>query len=157
VLVESVDDTFETMAVAENRAAQAGNIVSNSYGGYGVDGSEGALDAYYDHSNKAIVVSSGDSGYGVSWPAALSTVVSVGGTSLHVAADNSYLSETAWGPNATYAWGTGSGCADGHFSGFTPIPAAARSRAIPRTLKQSPRLGVTLTSIIGSSRPDHAA
>ena len=34
-----------------------------------------------------------------------------------------------------------------------PIPAAARSRATPRTEKQSPRLGVTLISMTGSSRP----
>ena len=57
VPVESVDDTFETMAVAENRAAQAGNIVSNSYGGYGVDGYQSRGTRYWDHPcNKAIVV-----------------------------------------------------------------------------------------------------
>ena len=38
----------------------------------------------------------------------------------------------------------------------TPRPAAARSRAMPRTEKQSPRLGVTLTSISGSSSPAQA-
>ena len=42
--------------------------------------------------------------------------------------------------------------------GFSvPIPAAARSRATPRTEKQSPRLGVTAISITGSSRPAQAA
>ena len=39
-------------------------------------------------------------------------------------------------------------------SGFSlPRPAAARSRAMPRTPRQSGRLGVTSISITGSSRP----
>ena len=38
-----------------------------------------------------------------------------------------------------------------------PIPSAARSRAMPRTPRQSARLGVTLTSITGSSSPIAAA
>jgi hypothetical protein len=42
--------------------------------------------------------------------------------------------------------------------GFSvPTPAAARSRAMPRTLKQSPRFGVTPISMIGSSSPAQAA
>ena len=53
-----------------------------------------------------------------------------------------------WNAGATFA-----GC-----HGFSvPMPPAARSRAMPRTEKQSPRLGVTLTSITGSSRPAHCA
>ena len=40
-------------------------------------------------------------------------------------------------------------------TGIRSLPPvnAAISRAIPRTLRQSPRLGVTLTSSIQSSRP----
>jgi hypothetical protein len=38
-----------------------------------------------------------------------------------------------------------------------PRPAAARSRAMPRTASASPRLGVTEISITGSSSPVHAA
>ena len=34
-----------------------------------------------------------------------------------------------------------------------PSPAAARSRAMPRTERASPRLGVTAISITGSVRP----
>lgn len=124
VLVEAVDNSFDALAAAENRAAIAANIISNSYGSYGIDGFVGgASDAAYNRPNKAIVFSSGDSGYGVSWPAALNTVISVGGTSLQLNPDNSYASETAWGPDATYAWGTGSGCANGASSLLPPIPA----------------------------------
>ncbi len=56
------------------------------------------------------------------------------------------------GPPSNTA-GTGAG-AQGR---KVPIPAAARSRATPRTEKQSPRLGVTAISITGSSSPAQAA
>jgi hypothetical protein len=123
VLVEGRSNSFGDLAAAVNRAAKLSSIVSNSYGSYGFDGSQGALDAAYNHPNRAIVVSSGDSGYGVSWPAALNTVVAVGGTTLHLAAGNGYGSETTWGSDGTYAWGTGSGCANGVVSGDPSIPA----------------------------------
>ena len=43
-------------------------------------------------------------------------------------------------------------------NGFSvPTPAAARSRAMPCTPSQSPRLGVTLISITASSRPSASA
>ena len=71
VLVEAASDDSVVMADAVNRAARAASIVSNSYGSYDIDGSLGSLDAAYDHPNKAVVVSSGDAGYDMSWPAAL--------------------------------------------------------------------------------------
>ena len=123
VLVESASDYDYALGAAENRAAKAAPIVSNSWGSYDVDGSFGADDAAYDHPNKAIVFSSGDAGYDVSWPASLNTVVAVGGTSLQVNADGSYAGETAWGPTASDSWGTGSGCANGA-SGLYPAEPA---------------------------------
>jgi subtilase family serine protease len=57
------------------------------------------------HTGVTFVASSGDFGFynsglkdqiGVQWPAADPTVVSVGGTNLHVAANGTYLSESAW-------------------------------------------------------------
>jgi subtilase family serine protease len=78
--------------------------VSNSYGG-----SQGKSDPtfdtkYYKHPGDAIVASAGDSGYGVSYPAASQYVTSVGGTSLVKASGSSRgWSETVWS-------GTGSGC-----------------------------------------------
>jgi subtilase family serine protease len=130
VLVESADDTAESFAAAESRAAAAAPIVSNSYGTYDIDGSLGALDAAYDHPNKAIVFSSGDAGYDVSWPASLNTVVAVGGTALHLNPDGTYGSETAWGPSATAAYGTGSGCANGASGLFTAEPARIFQTAV---------------------------
>jgi hypothetical protein len=50
---------------------------------------------------------------------------------------------------------------DGTLSGAkvlsAPTPAAARSRATPRTESASPRLGVTAISITGSFKPAHSA
>ncbi|HEX2589513.1 MAG TPA: S8 family serine peptidase [Gaiellales bacterium] len=131
VLVEAASDDDVVMANAVNRAARAASIVSNSYGAYDIDGSLGSLDAAYNHPNKAIVVSSGDAGYDVSWPAALNTVVTVGGTSLHVNPDGSYAGETVWGPPTVQnSGGTGSGCANGASGLYPAIPARAFQAAV---------------------------
>ena len=123
VLVEAPDSSLFRLAAAEDKAASLASIVSNSYGSYTIDGSLSILDNDYQHPKKAIVVSAGDSGYGAAWPAVLNTVVSVGGTSLTLGSNNSYGSETAWGPTPSNAWGTGSGCGDGSVSGLSAIPA----------------------------------
>jgi subtilase family serine protease len=73
---------------------------------------------YDSHFNKAGVTffaSSGDSGAGVSWPAASPYVVGVGGTTLHLDSTGSAITETGWsgsggGVSAYYkkpAWQTG--------------------------------------------------
>jgi hypothetical protein len=59
--------------------------------------------AAYKHPNIAITVSSGDRGFGVQCPASLSTVIAVGGTTLHLDGSGGYASESAWA-------GGGSGC-----------------------------------------------
>lgn len=124
VLVEAASDDGYVMANAVNRAARAASIVSNSYGSYDIDGSLGSVDGAYNHPNKAIVVSSGDAGYDVSWPASLNTVVTVGGTSLHMNADGTYGGETVWGPPTIQnSGGTGSGCANGASGLYPAVPA----------------------------------
>ena len=122
-LVEAKNNQWANLSAAAAKAASLAPIVSNSYGSYEIDGSQGALDAAYDQPNHAIVVSAMDSGYGVAYPAALNTVVSVGGTTLTLKPNNSYGSETVWGPGHGEQWGTGSGCADGSVSGLAAIPA----------------------------------
>ncbi len=58
---------------------------------------------------------------------------------------------------------TATGQGNAPFTGFgagsmnLPMPAAARSRAMPCTPVQSGRFGVRLISITGSSSPAHAA
>ena len=49
-------------------------------------------------------MSTGDSGYGVSFPSSLPQVIAVGGTTLRLDSEGGTTSQTAWG-------GTGSGCA----------------------------------------------
>ena len=88
MLVEASSDEFSDIEIAVNTAvAKGAKVVSNSYGDYGNDCAEPG----YDHPHVAMVVSSGDSGYQVSCPAVLSTVVSVGGTRLTLGAGDAYV------------------------------------------------------------------
>jgi subtilase family serine protease len=65
--------------------------------------SERSTDSAYNHPGVDITVSSGDSGYGVEYPAASQYVTAVGGTTLTQASNSRGWSETAWS-------GAGSGC-----------------------------------------------
>lgn len=71
LLVEADDTTMDSLGGAVNTAVALGaQYVSNSYGAYTDDPSEPAADAaYFDHPGTAVVFSSGDGGYGVSYPA----------------------------------------------------------------------------------------
>ena len=103
LLVEASSPTYANLAAAVNEAVASGaNAVSNSYGGPEFS-SETSYDSAYDHPGVAIVVSAGDAGYGVEYPAASRYVTAVGGTSLYLNANGTYNSEVAWS-------GTGSGC-----------------------------------------------
>ena len=64
VLVEAKDNQFASLAAAVDRAATEAGIISNSYGSYGFDGSNGkAFDKHWNKPNHAMVVSAGDSGW----------------------------------------------------------------------------------------------
>ncbi len=102
VLVEANSSTYTNLATAENTAASLGAIaISNSYGGG--EGGTQSVEPAYNHPGIAITVSSGDSGYGVQFPASSPHVTAVGGTSLTQAANTRGWSETVWS-------GAGSGC-----------------------------------------------
>jgi subtilase family serine protease len=101
VLVEANSASFAALGNAENTAAGLANVISNSYGGS--DAPDSTYGAPYNHPGKAITVSSGDSGYGVEFPASSHYVTAVGGTSLRTASNTRGWSETAWN-------GAGSGC-----------------------------------------------
>jgi subtilase family serine protease len=99
-LYEANDNEFASLEAAVNTAAaQGADAISNSYGSYGFDCTEPG----YNHPNIAVTVSSGDFGFGIACPSNLATVVSVGGTTLNLNANDTYQSETVW-------VGTGSGC-----------------------------------------------
>lgn len=111
LLVEANDNTDANLFSAVDTAARLGATeISNSYGG-GESSGETASDVHFNHPGVPVTVSSGDSGYGVEYPAASSYVTAVGGTSLNRAGNARGWSESAWS-------GAGSGC-----SGYEPKPA----------------------------------
>ncbi|MFJ8310405.1 MULTISPECIES: putative Ig domain-containing protein [unclassified Streptomyces] len=118
LLVEATSASMADLGTAVNRAVTMGaKYVSNSYGG-----SEDATDptsdsTYFNHPGVAITVSSGDSGYGVEYPAASQYVTSVGGTSLSRASNSRGWSESVWGTSSG-GQGAGSGC-----SAYDPKPS----------------------------------
>jgi subtilase family serine protease len=100
LLVEASSNSFANLAAAVDEAANLGaKEISNSYGGSEYSGED---ESAYNHAGIAITVSSGDSGYGVEFPAASQYVTAVGGTTLTRSSTGSW-SETVWS-------GAGSGC-----------------------------------------------
>lgn len=106
VLVEASSNSLSNLAAAVKTAAKLGATeISNSYGGSEFSSELGeAYAAPYNQPGVAVTVSSGDNGYGsFGFPAALSSVITVGGTTLTLGEGNSYGGESAWS-------GGGSGC-----------------------------------------------
>jgi hypothetical protein len=112
LLVEASSANTPDLDQAENAAAKAPGVVaiSNSYGGSEVS-TELGDDTNFNHPGIAITASSGDSGYGVEWPAASQYVTAVGGTTLTAASNARGFTETAWSS-------AGSGC-----SAYEPKPS----------------------------------
>jgi hypothetical protein len=112
LLVEANSANTADLVKAEDTAAAAPGVVSvsNSYGG-SEDSTILSADSHFNHPGVAITASSGDSGYGVSWPASSRYVTGVGGTTLSSAGNARGWNETAWS-------GAGSGC-----SAYEPKPA----------------------------------
>ncbi len=107
-LVEATSNSFENMSAAEDEAAKLGTEISDSWGG-GDSSARVAEDSHYSHSGIPILVSAGDYGYGVEFPATVPTVISVGGTSLKKAEGSRGWSEKVWYESGR-GIGTGSGC-----------------------------------------------
>ncbi|MEY9846417.1 subtilase family serine protease [Streptacidiphilus sp. BW17] len=109
ILVEAKTASMVNLGTAVNEAAKLGATeISNSYGG-----SESSADTtddttYFNHPGIAITASSGDSGYGVEYPAASRYVTAVGGTSLSKASGTRGWKESVWSTSSTE--GAGSGC-----------------------------------------------
>jgi subtilase family serine protease len=111
LLVEATTNLNTDLYTGVDTAARLGaNAISNSYGG-DESSTEASSDAHFNHPGAAITASSGDNGYGVSYPAASPYVTAVGGTSLTRGGGARGWTESAWS-------GAGSGC-----SAFEPKPA----------------------------------
>lgn len=103
LLIQANSNSWDDLSTAVATAGRSGaHAISNSYGA-----AEHRLFAPYEQMYNipgvAVTVSTGDSGYGVSFPASSPHVVAVGGTSLTPASNSRGWSETVWS-------GTGSGC-----------------------------------------------
>jgi subtilase family serine protease len=102
LLVEATTSSLTNLGTAVNTAANSGaTVISNSYGGSETGTSSVA--GFYTHPGIAITVSTGDSGYGVQFPASSPDVIAVGGTHLVRSSAPRGWTETAW-------TGGGSGC-----------------------------------------------
>ena len=103
LLVEASSNSNSNLYAAEDTAARLGATeISNSYGGT-ESSSDPSSNVHFNHPGIAITVSSGDSGYGVEYPAASPYVTSVGGTTLSKASNARGWTESAWSS-------AGSGC-----------------------------------------------
>jgi subtilase family serine protease len=104
LLMEASSASTTNLGTAVNEAVTLGaHYVSNSYGSGESSSETSYQSSYYNHPGVVLTASSGDSGYGVEFPAASRDVVAVGGTSLTKAGNTRGWSETAWS-------GAGSGC-----------------------------------------------
>jgi len=109
-LVEA-DNNGNSLYVSQaTAAAQHPTAISNSWGSNEF-ANENLDDSLFSFPGIPVTVSTGDNGYGVSYPAAASTVTAVGGTVLQPDASARHWSEAAWS-------GSGSGC-----SAIDPKPA----------------------------------
>jgi hypothetical protein len=96
LLVEAASSSVNDLAAAEDSAAKLGaDVISNSWV-VSEFRSETSLDSHFNHPGIAITAASGDTGYGVKWPAASPYVTAVGGTTLDVDGSNARVSESAW-------------------------------------------------------------
>ncbi|WP_037569980.1 S53 family peptidase [Phaeacidiphilus oryzae] len=117
VLVEASSASMTNLGTAVNEAVKLGATeVSNSYGGGESSSDTGYDSTYFNHPGVPITVSSGDSGYGVEYPAASPNVTAVGGTSLKTASNTRGWTESVWSTSSTE--GAGSGC-----SAYEPKPS----------------------------------
>lgn len=104
LLVEATSSSVVNLLAAEDYAVKHANIVSNSWGGGEFSAETTATyNGHFNHLGIPITFSSGDSGYGVQFPASSQFVTAVGGTTLILNSNNTRSKETVWS-------GAGSGC-----------------------------------------------
>lgn len=146
LLVEAASNANAPMYQAVDVAVQQGaRVVSMSWGGS--DGpSDLVNDAHFNVTGVTFVASSGDSGHGVSYPASSPYVVGVGGTTLYINAQGTYLFEVAW---------NGSGGGTSNFETEPSYQAGVQQtgkRGIPDVAYDAnPSTGVPVYTTIGAS------
>lgn len=137
-------------AVKDAYTKRGATIVSMSFGGSESASETGALgDGIFSAGNAkgvSFTASSGDSGTGAQYPASSPYVTSVGGTTLNVQSNGTYVSETAW---------NGSG---GGLSAYETVPAyqagvnKSKQRGVPDVaMVADPNTGVSIYDSFGYS------
>ncbi len=114
LLVEASSSSMANLGTGVNTAVAMGaNVVSNSYGGSEYSSEVNDSQNYFNHPGIAIVVASGDGGFGTEFPAASPFVTAVGGTSLLQSTDlgTRNATESVWSD-------AGAGC-----SAYEPKPS----------------------------------
>ena len=135
-------------AVKDAYTKHGASVVSMSFGGSESASETGALgDGIFATGNAkgvSFTASSGDSGTGAQYPASSPYVTSVGGTTLKVRSDGSYMSETAW---------SGSG---GGLSAYEKVPVyqiginKSKQRGVPDVaMVADPNTGVNMYDSFG--------
>jgi subtilase family serine protease len=144
LLVEADQPSISALGIGVDTAVRMGaKYISNSYGGPEEVVAKAADFVHFDHPGVAITAASGDSGFGVLFPAASPHVTAVGGTSLIQGANPRGWSETAWS-------GAGSGC-----SARAAKPAWQKDAGCPRrtisdvSAVADPRTGVAVYDTYG--------
>jgi subtilase family serine protease len=138
-LISSVD-----VAVKHGASAVSMSWTSGEFSG------ERSLDNHFVASGVTFVAASGDSGFGVNYPAASPDVIAVGGTSLALDARGNYSSETAWS-------GSGGGQSVYEYEPLVqaqlPIPEDSRGvRGIPDvSYNANPGTGYAIYDSVGIS------
>ncbi|AHH98412.1 putative Ig domain-containing protein [Kutzneria albida] len=147
LLVEASSASMDALGTSVNTAVSMGaKYVSNSYGG-SEDGTENTSDSsYFNHAGVAITASTGDSGYGISYPASSAYVTAVGGTSLSRASNARGWSESAWS-------GAGSGCSSSVAKpSFQNVTTSCANRAnADVSAVADPQTGVAVYQTYGGS------
>ena len=143
LLVEAASNSDSNLiAAADQRAYLMGaNVISNSWGGSEISG-ETTYDGYFNHPGVVYVFSTGDTGYGVEYPASSPNVTAVGGTSLQVNSDYTYNSETVWNNNLG---APGSGCStDEAKPGFQHDPGCSNRTVADVSADADPNTGAAV-------------
>jgi len=96
VLVEARSNSLSDLVAASKLAVSNGASVVSMSWTTGEFSNEKSTDNNFVASGVTFLAAAGDSGTGVSYPAASPDVVAVGGTSLSLDANGNYLAETAW-------------------------------------------------------------
>lgn len=143
-LVQAKTSSVANLTAAVDQAVRSGaQIVSMSWGGTET-ASELSADAHFGANGVDFLASSGDSGYGTSWPASSTRVVAVGGTHLSLNAAGHRVAESAW-------TGSGSGCSKYESKpSWQHDPSCARRTIADVAAVADPATGAAIYSSVSS-------